>query len=91
MGLQELAGRGTHPAFADLAASCDLRDTHLLRRLERTVSALAWWRPELRASHLLPAAVFPFIMCFGKEPLACFEAGTAPCFSSDVVTASWEA
>jgi hypothetical protein len=74
--LQDLAGREAHPAFVDLAGSCSLLDTHLLTCLERTLSALARWRPELAASYLLPAAVFPFVLSFGEDPMACLQACT---------------
>ena len=72
--MQALTERGTHPAYTNLQSSCSMRDTRLLRCLQRTLSALAWQQPELAGSFLVPAAVFPFVVQFGDNPLACFEA-----------------
>ena len=70
----DLVRRGIHPAYAKLNEKYPLRSRRIYARLQNVCSQLAHWAPILAESHWLPQLVFPFVMVFGGDELACLEA-----------------
>ena len=69
-----LLSRGPHAACARLGTSMPLSDRRALARLERFLSCLAHWCPLFSMVSELPPAAFPWVVCFGADDLAAFEA-----------------
>jgi hypothetical protein len=57
--------KGVHPVYAGLHVSFPLKDSRLLKRLRRCVSALAHWSPVVGELAFLPELAFPFVKLFG--------------------------
>jgi hypothetical protein len=51
--------------YAGLHVSFPLKDSRLLKRLRRCVSALAHWSPVVGELSFLPELAFPFVKLFG--------------------------
>lgn len=64
---------GLHPAYANLDQDYSVGDRALIRRLARTLSALAHWAPVLGEVAFLPALAFPFVRLFRADLESCFE------------------
>ena len=69
-----LLSRGPHAACARLGTSMPLSDRRALARLERPLLCLAHWCPLFSMVSELPPAAFPWVVCFGADDLAAFEA-----------------
>lgn len=71
--VQGLSNLGLHPAYAHLEKDYPVEDASLMRRLARTLSALAHWAPVLGEVAFLPALAFPFVRLFRADLESCFE------------------
>ena len=71
--VQGLSDMGMHPAYAHLEQDYPVGDRSLMRRLARTLSALAHWAPVLGEVAFLPALAFPFVRLFRADLESCFE------------------
>ena len=69
-----LTEKGLHPAHAGVHARTSLRDRRLSLRLERLLSCLAHWCPLFEEATDLDVAVFPWVLAFGPDDVAAFEA-----------------
>ena len=78
-----------HPAYANLEQDYPVGDRALIRRLARTLSALAHWAPVLGEVAFLPALAFPFVCLFRADLESCFEVRvlTHHCWSACCATA----
>ena len=68
------AARTPDAACARLGTSMPLSDRCALARLERLLLCLAHWCPLFSMVSELPPAAFPWVVCFGADDLAAFEA-----------------
>jgi hypothetical protein len=64
---ENLLSRGVHPGWKSLADHYPIPDRKLFRRLQRLLSALAFWSPIFGEVQYLPALVFPFVRLFEHE------------------------
>ena len=67
-----LVRKGRHPCFSNLHSIYPIKDRRLFKRLERILSALAYWSPIFCEVSHLPALVFPFVKLVEND-LHCFE------------------
>lgn len=64
---------GIHPAFEDLPKVYSVPSQALTLKLQRILSALAYYSPIFSEVDYLPDLVFPFVKLFAHDELLCFE------------------
>jgi len=64
---------GIHPAFEDLAKVYSVPSQALTLKLQRILSALAYYSSIFSEVEYLPDLVFPFVKLFAHDELLCFE------------------
>ena len=69
----ELVSRDVHPAFEDIYNTYPIQNRKVLQRLQNCCSHLVHWAPVLAEASYLPTLVYPFVLVFGVDELACLE------------------
>jgi len=64
---------GIHPAFDDIQKVYSVPSKALTLKLQRVLSALAYYSPIFSEVEYLPDLVFPFVKLFAHDELLCFE------------------
>ncbi|OQR83047.1 hypothetical protein ACHHYP_15167 [Achlya hypogyna] len=68
-----LLAKGVHPAFLRLERQYPIQNQRLFRRLQRLLSAVAFWCPALGEVDYLPGLVFPFVKVCDNNDVMAFE------------------
>ncbi|OQS06911.1 hypothetical protein THRCLA_01053 [Thraustotheca clavata] len=68
-----LLNKGPHPSFIRLEKQYPIHNQRLFRRLQRVLSAIAYWCPAFGEADYLPSLVFPFVKVCENNDLMAFE------------------